>query len=577
MAMFKPIDFSLQPANKDFDFFQPAFTDPYDDLFDQYVMMDSFESSDDSINQMIDMSFEATTSSDSSDPTGTSSPNSSWDVRHTQIQEPWRTTLWPVDQSAALSSTVLQGNQSPFYQAAADRATISYSELHSLEGFFQPLIQTGVPPSSPPPTPSPIPSKSRTRTVSKSSQARRQMSNDRRKASRRNSLSPTMMSAARYQSNLSTFQDPLHGPQAVASGTNLQTPTRSLPLSAPPSAKVSDYDHQKHVVPKRLQTESLRWQAYDHTVLKEQTFSDTADVALSSPFADTPRQQKQYAYHQISASSGNNNYPSTPYAHEALNSIQTPPTTQPLSPSSWAPNSASGGLGFDLNFLTDLQSTPTQPWWSGSASACTTQPSPSAYQHAISLTERDASRSLMQSNFNSASSSLATQGLMINCGHSVNGQLLDGLNDANDDAAHDYFGASSSIQPFSLYTEQAPTRRSHRRHRSSTSRSPSRSPTSQPRRSSKTPRTPTTPSHHRRKSSSTTPTSASLGGGFVNFTPHDSRKILGGVAPSGSSKTKARREKEAEVKRRKLSEAAVRAVKEAGGDLGGLESVLDGC
>ncbi|KAH8599280.1 hypothetical protein B0O99DRAFT_683258 [Bisporella sp. PMI_857] len=54
---------------------------------------------------------------------------------------------------------------------------------------------------------------------------------------------------------------------------------------------------------------------------------------------------------------------------------------------------------------------------------------------------------------------------------------------------------------------------------------------------------------------------------FVNFTPSDSKKILTGVAPSGSSKTKARREKEAMEKRRKLSQAAVRAVRAAGGDI----------
>lgn len=57
----------------------------------------------------------------------------------------------------------------------------------------------------------------------------------------------------------------------------------------------------------------------------------------------------------------------------------------------------------------------------------------------------------------------------------------------------------------------------------------------------------------------------------MNFTPDDSRKILTGVAPSGSSKTKARREKEAADRRRKLSQAAVKAVIEAGGDLGRLE------
>jgi hypothetical protein len=42
------------------------------------------------------------------------------------------------------------------------------------------------------------------------------------------------------------------------------------------------------------------------------------------------------------------------------------------------------------------------------------------------------------------------------------------------------------------------------------------------------------------------------------------------VAPSGSSKTKARREKEAAEKRRKLSQAALKAVMEAGGDVDSL-------
>ncbi|KAI9753341.1 MAG: hypothetical protein M4579_005199 [Chaenotheca gracillima] len=60
--------------------------------------------------------------------------------------------------------------------------------------------------------------------------------------------------------------------------------------------------------------------------------------------------------------------------------------------------------------------------------------------------------------------------------------------------------------------------------------------------------------------------------GFVNFTPSDRRKILTGVAPSGSSKTKARREKEARDKNRKLEMAAMKAVRAAGGDIGILTS-----
>ncbi|ETS80988.1 hypothetical protein PFICI_05990 [Pestalotiopsis fici W106-1] len=59
------------------------------------------------------------------------------------------------------------------------------------------------------------------------------------------------------------------------------------------------------------------------------------------------------------------------------------------------------------------------------------------------------------------------------------------------------------------------------------------------------------------------------GGGvdFVNFTPSDKNLLMTGVAPSGSSKTKARREKEAADRRRRISEAAVKAVQAAGGDV----------
>jgi hypothetical protein len=61
----------------------------------------------------------------------------------------------------------------------------------------------------------------------------------------------------------------------------------------------------------------------------------------------------------------------------------------------------------------------------------------------------------------------------------------------------------------------------------------------------------------------------SLGGeiGFVNFTPSDGSLLMTGVAPSGSSKTKARREREAMERRRRLSEAALKAVQAAGGDV----------
>ncbi|KAF3761030.1 hypothetical protein M406DRAFT_358451 [Cryphonectria parasitica EP155] len=55
--------------------------------------------------------------------------------------------------------------------------------------------------------------------------------------------------------------------------------------------------------------------------------------------------------------------------------------------------------------------------------------------------------------------------------------------------------------------------------------------------------------------------------GFVNYTPSDHNVLMTGVAPSGSSKTKARREKEAMERQRKLSEAMLKAATAAGMDV----------
>ncbi|KAK4679124.1 hypothetical protein QC764_201350 [Podospora pseudoanserina] len=66
------------------------------------------------------------------------------------------------------------------------------------------------------------------------------------------------------------------------------------------------------------------------------------------------------------------------------------------------------------------------------------------------------------------------------------------------------------------------------------------------------------------------------GGSFVNYTPNDKQLLMTGVAPSGSSKTKLRREKEAKEKAREFKERLARAVEAAGGDLKRLEEVEEG-
>jgi hypothetical protein len=55
--------------------------------------------------------------------------------------------------------------------------------------------------------------------------------------------------------------------------------------------------------------------------------------------------------------------------------------------------------------------------------------------------------------------------------------------------------------------------------------------------------------------------------GFVNYTPQDHTLLMTGVAPSGSSKTKARREREAAERQREFRERLARMVRAAGGDV----------
>lgn len=59
--------------------------------------------------------------------------------------------------------------------------------------------------------------------------------------------------------------------------------------------------------------------------------------------------------------------------------------------------------------------------------------------------------------------------------------------------------------------------------------------------------------------------------GFVNYTPQDHTLLMTGVAPSGSSKTKARREREAAERQREFRERLERMVQAVGGDVGVLD------
>lgn len=155
---------------------------------------------------------------------------------------------------------------------------------------------------------------------------------------------------------------------------------------------------------------------------------------------------------------------------------------------------------------------------------------------------------------------------------------------------HNFPGPDSS--PFTTPRRRArnisrspspPMSPTHRSSRSTRQRSPSRRDPSQHRRKSIHKSGPVrdaeTPRHRSTSRPPRTPkTPKAPGDGFqidfVNFTPRDASKLLSDVAPSGSSKTRARREQEARERRKKLSEAALQAVRRAGGDVEALEKAI---
>jgi hypothetical protein len=256
-------------------------------------------------------------------------------------------------------------------------------------------------------------------------------------------------------------------------------------------------------------------------------------------------------------------YRSSGVSSTALSALQTPPLTLQLPMSTWGSDTSPAlNLGFSASCKTS-NGFQTAGWWDGRASII--QPSYST--------------SFSQSNLQSTSQNVELEGLGISYDSAsfefstINDSYPDPRASASFDLASysalynrpSQHGAQQQVALIGQPASRSPSPRDEphvHRHKPSNYSPTSRRHSSQ--------------SSSRRKSShSSQPSSRQMsttgsGVGFVNFTPDDSRKILTGVAPSGSSKTKARREKEAADKRRKLSRAAMKAVLEAGGDVDSL-------
>jgi hypothetical protein len=382
---------------------------------------------------------------------------------------------------------------------------------------------------------------------------------------------------------------------------NIAIPPNGLPHSPPPSTKLFQNESTDSFFVRDHNAQPYTLASNDALTTPDIPQSNYQLTPLSSPALDanSARNNSSGSHFQYSHLNHSTDTMASTYmthhlnsSNAALSALQSPPPSHGLQMSAWGPPDASPGLDFGSFPASSEFSAAAngahkaEGWWSGPAPVTVTSEQPPSPGNTNANAYSNA-RAAQDMSFTTAS----VAGLGISCDSASFSSFGQNLSAPRGAESYDMASYSSMYAPetpgIPIGTVPANPR--------SSSRSPSSSP--QPRftrrrhpvnshtygsqpmpiHSSRTPS-----SSHRRKSSSNSSTqsraasqsAASGGGGFVNFTPSDSRKILTGVAPSGSSKTKARREKEAADKRRKLSQAAVRAVVEAGGDLGRLEKEI---
>jgi hypothetical protein len=478
---------------------------------------------------------------------GTSLQSTDDEAKHSIDDSSWQGGPWALTQDEA-SLHSAQGNA--FYAELSGRAAVSDSKLLSLEGITLDSPQiTGNSHNSLPSSPSPsatLLERRKNRLVESLSKSLRKTTGSRdnrlRSPIRKSTSSPAMK---RPHSNQADSLSQKLALDATKFSFDFE---KSLePLSPPPSARASDPSQIFCSV--GTGKKPLNGFSDNSYLVKPTTRQIAYDTPMATPTLETD--------HTRSAS------------FQQLPSEFFPMTPQPQSVSaSWS--QIPGSSEFSAYEVSTLYPADIDApvWWNHAASAPMAQPSPSNF-HA---NPQQATKSLAMQLQNGISygindvgfnpSNMAS-GLMIQMPELAAQQSF--VMGTSPTMRQGYFAATRSQPHYNTANHQrahAPSRQPQsspiRKNRSGSSDSESPSPTLHVRKRK-------SPKNHKNSTPRTPPTPGAVD--FVNFTPNDSRKILTGVAPSGSSKTKARREKEALEKRRKLSQAAMRAVREAGGDI----------
>lgn len=541
-----------------------------EDLFEQCVETDLLQQfSDDTVDPSssddLARLFDELPSSNGSDPIETS-PIPNWDA--TEVA--WHKALERLEQN--LASPDLPSNSFSIYPHSRGKAAQSDSELFSIDDLFELDLPTARLSLSSPSTPTPQHSESTKKGIPSLGHTIR---NGIQKSTKSSNILSKMMRPSNYRSG---FQDILtHKTESPADPFNFTLPPGALPHHPLPPSKL-------------LQNESDNFEPYNLSMSPLPDASHTPKgeypnyqlTPLSSPTIDKDSCNSDGSTFQFSGDNMATAYISANLNNAAPSALQTPPPTHRLSMTPWDEPGTPINLEYGFLASSAFPSPNTgrdQAWWgSGVSEAALAQPRHSTPYLANPRPQNQ------NRNGHVGYSTVSTPGLGINCDSTDFGGFGMEMNGSTNDF-HSAPASSIELGFNNIYTNTnaAPT---HGLSAPSTTAndptSPSRSPSLSPqphftrRRSRPSHSHPS--SHSRRKSSNSSTNShqrhSSTGSGpvgFVNFTPDDSRKILTGVAPSGSSKTKARREKEAAEKRRKLSQAAVKAVIEAGGDVGRLE------
>lgn len=516
--------------------FAQQYDHSFNDLFNQYVNMETPADGQDSA---LPSDFDQLFPLDSlSSECGDFSPIVSTSKRH-QSPQP-RSNEWSLpDDGAAVDHLDFHDTVHP--------SAISDLGLNNFEVSSRPTATHGLStsPSTPPATPRRKPTQSALITPKS---IRHRSPNERRSHLRKQSFSPSLMRSSNLSKGRMAY--PEAWTQQIQN-FNLHGSEDRLPLSPPPSDVLVQHEPMpaEHII--NQPTDSVEMPPQFDARL----FHQSPSVPMPTPSTSMAARQQQYVGHASSSALTNSSSPSVDDIFSSSHS------SDPQSLSSWQSDPLHAS---SLSFTPDLQGQDAQ-WWSP-------MPSRVSQQQASYLTSPTPVRSMQNVG---GQNEMMQGGLMIQFNPSY-------------DMSTDHSFASSNMLPGSHQKfDTFPTSQNH-----NISRSPSLSP-----KASTSPKDTrngsiSKPTHRRThsrklsgqstqspkpaKASGSSPRGAnkSVSVSFVNFTAHDSKKILTGVAPSGSSKTKARREQEARDRRRKLSEAALRAVRSAGGDVEALEAVL---